>query len=90
MAVVQSLSRAFDLLRALAVSPAGITDLAWRSGLPKSTVARLLAALEAEGAVTRSEDGRLYVIGSAMAELAGAIDASAALAMSVRPHLQWL
>ncbi len=90
MSGVQSVARAFELLRAVAVEPAGITELAARAGLPKSTVARLLGALEAEGAVQRDEDGRLYTIGSGLAELAGAIDASAALATAVMPHLQWL
>jgi IclR family acetate operon transcriptional repressor len=87
---VQSIDRAFQLLRALAVEPAGITDLAARVSLPKSTVARMLASLEQQGAVTRVEDGRLYTIGMGIVELAGAIDASAALVTSVRPHLQAL
>ncbi len=90
MSGVQSVARAFELLRAVAVEPAGITELAARAGLPKSTVARLLSALEKEGAVSRDEEDRLYVIGVGLAELAGAIDASAALATAVRPHLQWL
>jgi DNA-binding IclR family transcriptional regulator len=90
MSGVQSVARAFELLRAVAVEPAGITELAARAGLPKSTVARLLSALEEEGAVTRDDEDRLYVIGVGLAELAGAIDASAALATAVRPHLQWL
>jgi DNA-binding IclR family transcriptional regulator len=90
MSGVQSVARAFELLRAVAVEPAGITELAARAGLPKSTVARLLSALEREGAVTRDDEERLYVIGVGLAELAGAIDASAALATAVRPHLQWL
>jgi DNA-binding IclR family transcriptional regulator len=90
MSGVQSVARAFELLRAVAVEPAGITELAARAGLPKSTVARLLSALEEEGAVARDDEDRLYVIGVGLAELAGAIDASAALATAVRPHLQWL
>jgi DNA-binding IclR family transcriptional regulator len=90
MSGVQSVARAFELLRAVAVEPAGITELAARAGLPKSTVARLLSALENEGAVTRDDEDRLYVIGVGLAELAGAIDASAALATAVKPHLQWL
>jgi DNA-binding IclR family transcriptional regulator len=90
MSGVQSVARAFELLRAVAVEPAGITELAARAGLPKSTVARLLSALEKEGAVSRDEEDRLYLIGVGLAELAGAIDASAALATAVRPHLQWL
>ncbi|MGQ0850047.1 MAG: IclR family transcriptional regulator [Actinomycetota bacterium] len=84
---VQSVERAFDLLRALAVAPAGLTDLAARSDLPKSTVARLLGTLEVMGAVARDEDGRTYRIGMGLVELAGAIDASAELATAIRPHL---
>jgi DNA-binding IclR family transcriptional regulator len=50
----------------------------------------LLAALETEGAVARDDGGRLYAVGPGLAEIAGAIDGSAALATAVRPHLQWL
>jgi DNA-binding IclR family transcriptional regulator len=86
---VQSIDRAFQVLKALAVEPSGITDLAQRVGLPKSTVARMLSSLEEQGAVTRA-DGNLYSIGIGLVELAGAIDATAALATAVRPHLVWL
>ena len=51
MSGVQSIERAFALLRALAVGPAGVTELADRATLPKSTVARLLGALEAANGV---------------------------------------
>ena len=44
MSGVQSIERAFALLRALAAGPAGVTELAERSELPKSTVYRLLGA----------------------------------------------
>ncbi|HSL26101.1 MAG TPA: IclR family transcriptional regulator [Acidimicrobiia bacterium] len=87
---VQSIDRAFGILRALAVAPSGLTELAARAKLPKSTVARILATLDELGAVTRDEDGRTYRVGSTLAELAGAVDASAALATAVRPHLHWL
>jgi DNA-binding IclR family transcriptional regulator len=87
MTMVQSIERAFRVLRALAVGPAGITELAARVDLPKSTVARLLATLEAMDAVEREVDGRAYRIGMGMVELAGAIDATAALATAVMPHL---
>ena len=43
---VQSIERAFSLLRALATAPSGVTELADQVDLPKSTVARLLSALE--------------------------------------------
>ena len=84
---VQSIERAFDLLRALAVEPAGLTDLSLRVDLPKSTVARMLGTLESIGAVVRGDDDRTYRIGMGLVELAGAVDASAALATLVKPHL---
>jgi len=87
---VQSIDRAFQVLKALAVEPSGVTDLAQRVGLPKSTVARMLSSLEDQGAVTRGPDGTMYSIGMGLVELAGAIDATAALATAVRPHLVWL
>ena len=87
---VQSIDRAFQVLKALAVEPSGVTDLAQRVGLPKSTVARMLSSLEDQGAVTRGPDGTMYSIGIGLVELAGAIDATAALATAVRPHLVWL
>jgi DNA-binding IclR family transcriptional regulator len=86
MTLVQSIDRAFAVMEALAVTPAGITELAGRVELPKSTVARLLATLEQLGAVARTGDGR-YRIGQALVELAGAADASASLASAVIPHL---
>ena len=84
---VQSIERAFELLEALAVAPAGLTELSNRVDLPKSTVARMLGTLEGIGAVARDEDDRTYRIGMGLVELAGAVDASAALATLVRPHL---
>lgn len=84
--MVQSIERAFSVLRALAVSPAGVTDLSSRVDLPKSTVARLLATLEGLHAVERAEGGR-YRIGLGLLHLAGAVDASAALTSAVIPHL---
>jgi DNA-binding IclR family transcriptional regulator len=87
---VQSIDRAFQVLKALAVEPSGVTDLAQRVGLPKSTVARMLSSLEEQGAVSRAEDGAVYSIGMGLVELAGAVDATAALATAVRPHLVWL
>ena len=84
---VQSIERAFELLQALAVESAGLTELATRVDLPKSTVARMLGTLEGIGAVVRDDDDRTYRIGMGLAELAGAVDASAALATLVRPHL---
>ena len=69
MSGVQSIERAFALLRALAFEPGGITELSQRVELPKSTVARLLSALEHEGAVSRAQDGTEYRLGSELSDL---------------------
>ncbi len=87
--MVQSIDRAFAVLSALAIAPAGVTDISARTDLPKSTVARLLATLEGLHAVERAEGGR-YRIGLGLLHLAGAVDASAALASAVIPHLRGL
>jgi DNA-binding IclR family transcriptional regulator len=87
--MVQSIDRAFAVLSALAIAPAGVTDLSARTELPKSTVARLLATLEGLHAVERADGGR-YRIGLGLLHLAGAVDASAGLASAVIPHLRGL
>jgi IclR family acetate operon transcriptional repressor len=87
MTTVQSIDRAFQVLRALVAAPAGLTELAGRVGLPKSTVARLLGTLEELKAVTREADGKTFRVGMGIVELAGAIDASAALASAMMPRL---
>ena len=54
MSGVQSVQRAFSILRALAAGTMGVTEVAKAVDLPKSTVARLLATLEEEGAVIKT------------------------------------
>lgn len=87
MSGVQSIQRAFALLRALSIGPAGITDLAERAELPKSTVARLLSALEEEGAVEQVEAGGEYRLGPGLIDLAGASAPGRNLIATARPHL---
>ena len=87
MSGVQSVHRAFRILEALAVAPAGVSDMARRIGLPKSTVARLLATLEEAAAVERAPDGNTYRIGPALRGLAASIDGSRGLVELVRPSL---
>lgn len=84
---VQSVQRAFTLLRALAQGPLGVTDLADQADLPKSTVARLLAALEAEEAVEQVEVGGAYRLGAGLIDLAGTAPAGRNLIAAARPHL---
>lgn len=87
MSGVQSIERAFLLMRALAVGPAGVTEVAERVELPKSTVARLLSALETEGAVAKVAGSSLYQLGDALADLAGSSAPGRNLIAAARPHL---
>lgn len=73
MSGVQSIERAFTLLRALTRGPAGVTELAERAGLPKSTVARILSTLASEGAVDQDGFGGQYYLGGTLSELAEAV-----------------
>ena len=84
---VQSIERAFSVLRALATGPLGVTDLAEQVGLPKSTVARLLNALETEGAVSQSEAGGTYRLGEGLLDIAGATQPGRNLVATARPFL---
>ncbi len=83
---MQSLERAFAILEAVAARPAGVTALAERVGLPKSTVARLLDALARVGAVERAE-GPLWQIGPTVAALASPVSLERSLAALARPRL---
>ncbi len=85
--MVQSVDRAFAVLRALVPGAAGVTQLAEQVGLPKSTVSRLLSTLEDIGAVEQVEAGGNYRIGAAMAELASGSTPSRALIAATRPTL---
>lgn len=66
---IQSVSRAFTILRTVARYPDGIgvSEVARRMNLHKSTVSRLLSTLEAEAAVERTPNG--FRIGDGLAVL---------------------
>ena len=84
---VQSVDRAFAVLRRVADVPGGITDVARAVDLPVSTVARLLGTLESVGAVVRLGDSGTYGIGAGIRVLAGAVDATETLVTRARPVL---
>jgi DNA-binding IclR family transcriptional regulator len=84
--VVQSLERAFAILDEVARRPAGVTALAARVSLPKSTVARLLSALEEVEAVERF-DGTRWRIGAGVEALSSAASPERGLVATARPHL---
>lgn len=84
--MVQSLARAFAILDEVATRPAGVTTIAERVRLPKSTVARLLTTLEDLGAVERF-DGARWRIGPGVAALSSAASPERSLIAVARPHL---
>lgn len=87
MSSVQSIRRAFDVLEALGDGPLGVTDVADRSGLPKSTAARLLATLVAEGAVEQMPGDTAYRLGPRLVRLTGGFSLSRSLTAIARPVL---
>jgi DNA-binding IclR family transcriptional regulator len=84
---VQSIRRAFAVLGALADGPLGVTDVAIRSHIPKSTAARLLAALAAEGAVEQIPGETRYRLGPHLVALASGLGDARGLVATARPAL---
>ena len=84
--MVQSLERAFAILDEVAQRPAGVTAIAERVRLPKSTVARLLATLEDVQAVERF-DGSLWRIGPGVEALTAVASPERSLVSAARPSL---
>jgi IclR family transcriptional regulator, acetate operon repressor len=84
---VQSIERAFAVLRSLSSGPAGVTEIADQIELPKSTVSRLLGTLESIGVVEQVQVGGEYRIGAGMLDLAAAAQPVKSLVAAARPHL---
>lgn len=84
---VQSIRRAFAVLGALADGPLGVTDVAVRSHIPKSTAARMLAALAAEGAVEQVPGETRYRLGPHLVALASGLGDARGLVATARPFL---
>ena len=84
---VQSVDRAFAVLRQVAGTPGGISDVARAVDLPVSTVARLLGTLESLGAVVRIGESGTYEIGAGIRALAATINPSETLVARARPLL---
>src|SRR5688572_1305067 len=89
MPEVRSVTRAFEVLKAVAARPLGVTEIASRTQLPKSTVARLLATLEAGGAVAQEPDAR-YGLGPAIADLTLGASGGRDLRELARPFIEEL
>lgn len=87
MSRVQSIERAFAVLSTLADGPLGVTDVAERARLPKSTAARMLASLAREGAVEQAAGSSEYRLGRRLLTLSSGIGASRSLVASAHPFL---
>lgn len=90
MARVQSIERAFRLLDAIAASEMGVTELAARLEMPKSTVARIVNTLLDLDAVERVHPDATYRIGRRVFGLGAGPNRVADLVFRSRSHLEML
>ncbi|MBT2551039.1 IclR family transcriptional regulator [Arthrobacter sp. ISL-65] len=87
---LQSVDRAITVLKILARSgSAGVTEVAEEMGVHKSTISRLLRALEAQGMAQSSGRGK-YQLGLGILHLANSIPMRLDLAAEARPVLEAL
>jgi DNA-binding IclR family transcriptional regulator len=89
---VRSVDRAAALLLALGESPApaGVTELARRLGLHKSTASRLLATLERRGLVEQDDETGKYRLGIVVIRLAERAERTLDLRAIAMPELERL
>lgn len=90
MSRVQSIERAFAVLGTLADGPIGVTEVAERADLPKSTAARMLVSLAREGVVEQVPGDTRYRLGQRLVTLAAGIMPARSLAALARPSLEGL
>jgi DNA-binding IclR family transcriptional regulator len=90
MTTVQSVERAFGVLRSLSTGPAGVSEIAERTDLPKSTVSRLLSTLVDVGAVERRADPAEYGLGELIIDLSVSAGPERSLIAFARPLLEAL
>jgi DNA-binding IclR family transcriptional regulator len=92
MSDIQSIKRAFDILKAISAQPAGasLSEIAARAALPKSTTSRMLSTLAVVGAVEKLEHGEGYRLGDELVALVAGLPYPRNLIAIARPHLQML
>jgi DNA-binding IclR family transcriptional regulator len=86
MSGVKSIDRAFAVLGVLSDGPLGVSAIARRTGFPKSSVARILRALQEHDGVEQLADGR-YHVGPQLRRLAAGTQPAQHLALVARPFL---
>ncbi len=87
MSRVQSIERAFSVLGVLATGPLGVTSVAERAGVPKSTAARLLSSLATLEVVEQIPGETRWRLGPRIVTLAAGVRPSRSLVALARPHL---
>ncbi len=87
MSRVQSIERAFAVLGALGDGPIGVTEVAERADLPKSTAARMLASLAREGAVEQVSGDTRYRLGARIVSLAAGVVPTRSIVALAHPVL---
>jgi DNA-binding IclR family transcriptional regulator len=87
MSRVQSIERAFSVLATLADGPLGVTEVAERAQLPKSTAARLLASLTREDVVEQQPGTTRYRLGPRLLSLAAGLRPTRGLIATAHPFL---
>lgn len=90
MSSVQAIDRAFAVLDVLGAGPLGVTEVAARTGLPKSTAARLLTTLVGLSAVEQVPGGTDYRLGPRLLALSAGLGAVRTLTQVARPELEAL
>ncbi len=90
--VIQSVSRALDLLEAFSAKEGalGVTELARKLKLHKNNVFRLLATLETRGYVEQDKESERYRLGVKVYEVASVFLQHLDLRRVARPHLETL
>lgn len=89
---IPALERAFGVLQALFEAPEGLTPrtLVEHSGIPRTTLYRILRLLLANGYVATTSDGSAYVLGPTFLRMAGRVPLGDDLAARAQPVLQRL
>src|SRR3972149_2925670 len=90
--LIQSVSRALDLLEAFSVKEGawGVTELARKLKLHKNNVFRLLATLETRGYVEQDKETERYRLGAKVYEIAAVFLQHLDLRRQARPYLESL
>ena len=88
--IVHRIARVLQAFGQHSQGPLGITDLAHTTGLPKSTIHRLVTALVNEGLLIQDEDSHKYALSLRITALGASILSSHAVRKAARPILMEL